>query len=283
MTHQDYYHIERFSPDELMKMQISIMDYAKPINGLPKHHSEVFSKRGWMLPFLFGYDDLLWGRWNYWFDIIEKGTIEGSGPIPKIKWSQDYQGIEHTRKMIRKCLDHYDSTIDKFADWLTWALAIDKETTIDHISPELNEHYYRHFDLFLVLNYPTDYLSYALSEETGKGYKEALGYFPTPFNLSVAMVEMLKSDDEEAMKRQTIGEPSVGCGSILLAASNYFLRCFAQDISRIAIRLCRIQMYWYAPWFAYHPDTIQGFDQDNIVSIRPVHQGEEESQLVFVL
>jgi tRNA G10 N-methylase Trm11 len=98
----------------------------------------------------------------------------------------------------------------------------------------------------------------------------------------VAMVEMVKSDDEEEMKRQIINEPSVGCGSILLAASNYFLRGYGQDISRIAIKLCKIQMYWYAPWFAYHPDTIKGFDLDDYITIASDKKAME-GQLVFAL
>ncbi|WII35289.1 N-6 DNA methylase [Paenibacillus thiaminolyticus] len=118
------------------------------------------------------------------------------------------------------------------------------------ISPALNEHYYREFDLFLVLDHPTDYLSSLLSHQTGKGNKSALGYFPTPFHIALMMLEMAHVGSEpEKMKRQTVCDPCVGCGAMLLPASNYFLRGFGTDISGIATRLCLIQMHFYAPWY----------------------------------
>ena len=79
------YRIDRFSVEQLARLPHEIAGYAQAIGGLPQHHSEVFEKRGWLLPFLFAYDDLLWGRWRYWTDILEKGTIEGSGPTPQIE------------------------------------------------------------------------------------------------------------------------------------------------------------------------------------------------------
>jgi hypothetical protein len=280
---EDTYGIDRFSVQQLTRMQNLIFSYAEMLGGLPRHHLEVYEKRGWLLPFLFGYDDLLWGRWTYWLDILEKGTVESSSPIPRIEWCMNHHKLSHVHKMLTRCLDHYDSTIDKFADWLLWGLAASSHESIQHVSPELNEHYYRHFDLFLVLDAPTDYFSELLSEQTGKGYKDAVGYFPTPFHVSLMMTEMIIAEqDKEELKYQTVYEPSVGCGSMLLAASNYFLRCRAQDISATAIKLCKIQMYWYAPWFAHHPKTLKGFDRAAI-QIRPLHEEIDEGQLVFSL
>lgn len=270
---KDVYHLDRFSKKDLIKLQSSIFEYAKSIDGLPKNHSEVFNKRGWMLPFLFTYDDLLWGRWSYWLNIIEKGTIEGSGPIPQIKWSDN---TDCAKKMLKKCLNHYESTIDKFALWLHWALAIDESITIDHISPELNRHYYENFDLFLVLDNPTDYLSELLSEQSSKSYKDELSYFPTPFHVSLLIADLSFNKDKD-YKKETVFDPCVGCGSTLLPASNYTLRGFGQDVSKIAVDLCKIQMYWYAPWYAFYPKDIKGFNE---ISIQNTKAGE---QLYFTL
>jgi hypothetical protein len=259
------YQIHRFSPEQLMEVQHNVAGYALAIGGLPRNHAEVFEKRGWMLPFLFAYDNLLWGRWSYWHEILYKGTIAGSGPIPKIKWTD--MGHDEVRNMLRRCLDHHESTIDHFADWLLWGLAATKESL--RISKKLNEHYYRNFDLFLVQNYPFDYLSQVLCDETGRGYKAGLGYFPTPMNVTRMMVEMTVGNDAEKMKRQTVMDPCVGCGAMLLPASNYYLRGYGQDISLIATKLCKIQMYWYAPWYAFHPEGLKGFDDHPPIPLAP--------------
>lgn len=261
--------MERFTPDQLKTLQRDVQSYAIAIGGLPKNHSEVFEKRGWLTPFLLGYDDLLWGRWEYWNELCMQGTIKDSGPIPQIEWARfGESGVDHTQKMLAKCLDHYEATIDNFADWLLWGLAGTSEPP--KISEKLNEHFYRNFDLFLVLSYPTDYLSWLLSEATGKGYKEGLGYYPTPFTL-VEMITKLSMDgeDPESLKRHTLNDPCVGCGAFLLPASNYVLRAYAMDISLIAVKLCKIQMAWYAPWF-YRPADLEGFDEvAPIIQVQP--------------
>jgi hypothetical protein len=51
----------------------------------------------------------------------------------------------------------------------------------------------------------------------------------------------------------------VGCAAMLLPASNYFLRGYGQEISGIAVKLCTLQMYFYAPWYA-RPGEVSGFD-----------------------
>ncbi|MEB9897776.1 N-6 DNA methylase [Bacillus cereus] len=254
------YRISRFNPEHLTQVIHDIAAYALPIGGLPQNHKDVFEKRGWLLPFLFAYDDLLWGRWKYWTDILQKGTISESGPIPQIEWVDPMSSYaEQTKKMFAICLQHYEATIDNFAEWLLWGLAGSNEKPL--ISEKLNEHYYKEFDLFLVLDNPTDYLSYVLCEVTGKGYKSVLGYYPTPFSITQMMTDIVHGDGEpEQLKRQTVYDPCVGCGATLLPASNYFLRGYGQDVSGIALKLCVIQLFFYAPWFA-RPGQVDGYDE----------------------
>ncbi|MFE5321494.1 N-6 DNA methylase [Paenibacillus sp. NPDC056579] len=254
------YRIERFSLEQLERLPHEIAGYAAAINGMPQNPKDVFEKRGWLLPFLFTYDDLLWGRWSYWTDILQKGTVVGSGPIPQIQWTDPSSPrAEATKKMFTRCLNHHEANIDSFADWLLWGMASTNKRP--RISEKLNEHYYREFDLFLVLDNPTDYLSQVLCDETGKGYKSGLGYFPTPFQVTCMMVEIAHGGgDPERMKKQTVLDSCVGCGAMLLPASNHFLRGYGQDISGIAVNLCTIQMYWYAPWYA-KPGKVDGFDE----------------------
>ncbi|MGO4695579.1 N-6 DNA methylase [Paenibacillus sp. 2TAB26] len=254
------YRVSRFTPERLARLPHEVSGYARAIGGMPKSHLEVFDKRGWLLPFLFTYDALLWGRWDYWLEIRQKGTITGSGPIPQIEWADlGSARTLATKNMFTSCLSHHEATIDHFSDWLLWGLASTDEKP--RISAKLNEHFYREFDLFLVLDNPTDYLSQVLCDETGKGYKSGLGYFPTPFPITRMMVEMTHGDgDPEEKKRQAVMDPCVGTGAMLLPASNYFLRGYAQDISGIAVKLCKIQMYFYAPWYA-SPGDVTGYDK----------------------
>jgi hypothetical protein len=275
--------MERFSMEQLIDLHRNVHTYAIPINGLPLSHSEVFEKRGWLLPYLFSYDDLLWGRWTYWSDILLKGTLIGSGPIPQIQWSDmGSTGVENTKKMFAKCLHHNEATIENFADWLLWGLACSDDVPV--VSERLNEHYYRTFDIFPVLDNPYDYLSHLLCEQSGKGYKAALGYYPTPFHVTRMMVDFVHSNEEpEKMKRQTVNDPCVGCGAMLLPASNYYLRGTGQDISSIAVRLCKIQMNFYAPWYA-KPGNIEGFEEETKpieLIINPADSRGEEGQFSF--
>lgn len=275
----DTYKVNRFTVEQLQKVHQNVGIYSIGIGGLPRSHSETYLKRGWLLPFLFAYDELLWGRWKFWFEIIERRTVRGSGPIPQIIWSDDSDGgVSMTRKMLSNCLDHYDSNIDTFADWLLWGLG-SREVDPSRISHKLNEHYYRTFDLFQVLDNPIDYLSTVLCEQTGNGYKGALGYYPTPFNITVLMAQL--SGTGEEMKYQTVYDPCVGCGAMLLPMSNLTLRAFAQDISLIAVKLCKIQMFWFCPWYAMPDPGLAGFDHDETVSDTRSVEGQAHGYQAF--
>ncbi len=62
--------------------------------------------------------------------------------------------------MLTNCLQHHEANIDNFAEWLLWGLA--GSNNMPPISAKLNEHYYKEFDLFVVLDNPTDYMSHLL-------------------------------------------------------------------------------------------------------------------------
>jgi hypothetical protein len=249
------YNLFEYDNSQLVQMMQRIMAEATVIGGLPKHHLEVFEKRGWLLPFLLGYENLYWGRWDYWLDIIERNTIEGSGPIPKIEWSLNSRHVEVGKKMLHRCLDstYYEGgTIDQFSDWLLWGLAASKEPP--KVSKKVNQTWYELFDLSLVLRNPTDYLSGLLEFASSQGYKNALGYFSTPPSVTSLMVDLVYGTiNPEEAKSKVFYEPCVGCGAIALPASNYTLFACMQDVNLLATKLCRIQMYWYAPWFAMNP------------------------------
>lgn len=249
------YRVEQYDEKELIELQRTIIQSAGAIGGLPQGHKQVFEKKGWLTPFLLGYDGLTTGRWNYWTDIMMKGTLEGSGPIPQIEWSRDVAAIHQVKKMLYKCMDGVASegaTAMDFADWLMWGLAATNEKP--KISDKVNEYWYRNFDLALVLLYPTDYMSALLEDVTSKGYKDSLGYFSTPPSVTQLMTTMVAmGDDPEDMKMKSVLDSCVGCGAMLLPMSNYCLFAAGQDINPVAVKFSIIQMYWYAPWYAINP------------------------------
>lgn len=261
---QKQYALERFSREQLLRVNRTVLHEAKAIDGLPKDAHQVYEKKGWLLPFLLAYDDLLWGRWAYWTDLLLTGNIKGSGPIPQIVLHG--HPSHQAKKMLDKCMqyDSYTShlTIDYFADWLLWGLGKGEKLTVPE---KANDHFYKHFDLFLVLDHPTDYMSALLAEQAGRGYQDAKGYYPTPFSVSLLMNHVVFSSTDpvqlELYKRQKVSDICVGCGSLFLPASNFTFRGYGQDISLIAIKLTTIQCFWYAPWFAM-PAPESFFNED---------------------
>lgn len=226
-------------------------------NGLLPHpvksHADVYQAKGWLRPYLLAYDELLWKRWHYWGELKAKGTAEDAPPIPQIDFLMTPNPF--TQNMLMSCINgisrYTSNAVDQFADWLLWGLGDPNTETIDHIDSRVNEHFYKEFDLFFVLDYPTDYLSWVLADYESKSSRSGRGYFPTPFHIAQLMTKLdLGQDDPEHAKYRTVMDSCVGCGSLILPASNYTLRGYGTDINATAIKLCKVQMHWYAPWYA---------------------------------
>ena len=254
-TYNSLFKPNLYSDSEIIRMTNKIFSYSIPMGGMIQSHKQALKKKGWMKPYLFGYDSLFWGRWDYWLEILEKNTLDGSGPIPQIEWSTNHEAIHQVRKMLFKCMDGvYNEGVgpDDFADWLMWGLGIAERPP--NIKTRVNKYWYETFDLALVLQYPTDYLSGFLEDLSSRGDKSARGFFATPMNVTVMMNEMVMSDNNpEDMKYKSVIDPCVGCGALLLPASNYSLFGAGQDISMISVKFTKIQCMWYAPWFAINP------------------------------
>lgn len=229
--------------------------YALAMGGVPGSHTEVLDKPGWLLPYLFSQEGLFWGRWEYWSNILSRGTIEGSGPIPQIEWCNDETGLRATFKMLNDCVNygvHYGVHVDAFADWLLWAFNMAEEPP--RIPKEVNEYWYKFFNMTLLLKYPSDYMSLILQQSTSQGFQQAVGYYATPAPVAHMMAQLtLGTADPEKTKQHVAYEPCVGCGALLLPMSNFTLFGCGQDINPTAIKFCKIQMMLYAPWYAHNP------------------------------
>lgn len=97
-------------------------------------------------------------------------------------------------------------------------------------------------------------------------------YLP-PFSVTLMMAQITFGGiDSEGAKRQTVHDPCVGCGVMLLAASNYCLRGYAQDVSYIAVCLTKIQLCFYAPWYAMPKYDLKGFEETSVLELPKIEE-----------
>lgn len=255
------YRLDRFSIEELQEMT-SIFNLTAKIQGLSVANvQEAKVRPGWLTPYLYAYDHLTNKRWSYWANILHKGSIVGHDPIPQIHFygSPLVSECAHATAMLKKATGHVESTPERFADFLLWALGnVGDVPNLNHLSDSLFKHYYTYFDIFLVLDRPADYLSWVLSEQLSGNTKSKTAYFPTPTHVATLMTELIRSEKPDVA--EAAYDPCVGCGSLLLPQSNYRFRASGNDINPVAVKFCKIQFAWYAPWFYLPGENIQGLD-----------------------
>ena len=219
-------------------------------------------QRGWMLPYLIGMDERADGRWDYWCRTMQAGHLLDD-PIPQIDWCDGLRDATPWRKHCEECLDlvahsgHEGwmgwSSWDNFDYFLSWLLfgfgyAHQKELPKEP-TPGASMRLYQHFNLGWPLAYPYDVFGDLMAEcRMGR----SSGFYPTPMSLCVLMTRVLLEggDASESVdhRRQTVHEPCVGTGRMLLAASNFSMRLSGQDISAICVKATLCNGYLYSPW-----------------------------------
>ena len=116
-------------------------------------------KKGWLLPYLLKLDQIFFGRWEYWFKIIESDKIS-KGRIPQIpfKASEEY-GERLVQKNIKECLDKgtmkLSDPLGLFIDWIMWGFGRGDE--FPRISEEIDDFWYRTFNMGLFYKEPADH------------------------------------------------------------------------------------------------------------------------------
>ncbi|MEE4211258.1 MAG: N-6 DNA methylase [Parvularcula sp.] len=78
-------------------------------------------------------------------------------------------------------------------------------------------------------------------------YGRGAGFFPTPEPVVEMMVRMMMSGDEDC-RLKSVMDPCLGTGRMLLHASNYPYRIYAQDINPTVLKACLVNGYCFAPW-----------------------------------
>lgn len=217
-------------------------------------------KKGWLIPYLLGLDNMFFKRWDYWTRICLSDRIP-SEPIPNIRFQPSYHYQQkQVYKNIRKCLDfaaHISNPLEQFIDWLLWGF---NRGDFPNITDKIEDYWYRTFNLGLFYKEPADHWGEIASEYLGRN--NSLGFFSTPGNVVDMMVSMnFGGVPKHKHKRLSVCDPCCGTGIILLYASNYSLNLYGMDISCLLTKIAQINAFVYVPWMAYRPMNLNIFDE----------------------
>ncbi len=220
------------------------------------------TKSGWLRPYLLALDDMFSKRWNYWLRTLDEGKVLEER-IPQIEWLG--QGEKETRKNLQDCLDYVhhqrrDDTFSQFTDWLLYGFGDSAQREFPKkVDDNVNAHWYKTFNMGLMLKHPYDYLGEIAAELYGKGKWNSTGYFPTPLDVCVMMAKMTMNGAREEMKTASVCDPCVGSGRMLMVASNSSLNLYGMDIDYNVLKVCKVNMWMYVPW-AIHRPKIEGLE-----------------------
>ena len=227
-------------------------------------------RKGWLIPYMLKLDEIFFGRWEYWLKIIKENKIP-DGPIPQIllKAAEEYRE-RSVQKNIKACLDRglgeLSSSLEVFIDWIAWGLGMGNE--FPKVTAELDDFWYRTFNLGLFYKEPADHWGMVAMEAMGKSNRN--GFFPTPGSMAKMMTEMTFSGiSPDKLKKASVIDPCCGTGIMLLYASNHSLNLYGNDISPLLVKMAKINAFIYVPWLAYRPDDLTIFDktEDNLNTI----------------
>ena len=243
-------------------------------------------RKGWLLPYLLRLDEIFFGRWEYWFKIIESDKIP-KGPIPQIPFKATEEYSERlVQKNIKECLDRgareHSHSLGVFVGWIMWGLGKGEE--FPQISEELDDFWYQRFNMGLFYKESADHWGMIAMERIGKN--NGHGFFPTPASVVKMMTEMTFAGQSlEQQKRASMMDPCCGTGIMFLYASNHTLNIQGNDISPILVKMAKINAFIYIPWLAYRPDSLTIFDKsvDNLQTINLSAQHSVENDGLGVL
>lgn len=205
--------------------------------------------RGWLLPYLAmcEADPRVSPRYSYVTRTLEAGRLLDE-PIPQCRFVSEHASeAKEGMKMLEKVTDiamrgsGYSRGIESVCEWLGFATGVsDKPSTI---AAKDQEQMYRTFDAGKWLIAPTDYIGEYMAQA---GIGKAGAFFPTPMTICTMMAQMTYTEGQQP-SRQAM-DCAVGTGRTLLAASNYSLRLFGQDINYLCVLACKINFAFFAPW-----------------------------------
>lgn len=211
--------------------------------------------KGWLIPYTVVLDTILGsGRWKYWLECLVRGEIPQE-PLPKLKFAhvgakEKTEATKHLHEAIYK-LGRYRGNWDglrTLLHWILWGLGA-SEFPKD-MKDEEHEWLYKFFNVGLLLKAPHDYFGDIIAERLGNGWNPN-AFYPTPLHVAIMMGEMTCTGDPSGKGIfQTVMEPCVGTGRMLLAVSDKSVFLRGQDVDPMVLDVCRLNAELYIPWMA---------------------------------
>jgi hypothetical protein len=189
-------------------------------------------------------------RWDYWYRTHAAGKLLDE-QIPNLEIA-NYESGERTEgyRAVDKWMslaDEYSSTspLHNLLDWLLWGFGLN--SVYPTLSEKAQEDLYRQVDLRPLLLKPYDYLGQWIAGHKGKWNPHA--FFPTPHTVCHLMTEINFTGIPHRQSRgQSVCDPAVGSGRLLLHASNHSLRLYGMDIDLTMVKVAKVNGALYVPW-----------------------------------
>ena len=275
-------------PSAVLALRQEMRDFA--INNKPDPALKRDLSAGFLLPYLLRFDELTYGRWEYWFEAMERGELP-ERPIPQVDFLSSAD--PRTRKMLETTLNliprhgSWQSMggWDYFRylmRWMLWGFGHPgyEEPEEPFGCEGASMRVYQSLNICAWMLWPYEYLGDLLAENA---YGKGQGFFPTPMSVCSMMTAMLMETGED-LRAKTVCDPAVGTGRFLLAASNYSLRLYGQDIDPLMCMATLVNGYLFAPWLV-RPFPFLDADlldprqskeiSDSITAQAPVHVAEQ--------
>lgn len=221
---------------------------------------------GWLRPYLAGLDGMFHHRWDYWLATLCAGKPLDQ-PIPRVGFAGQ-PGDEAARNLTecvriiqRRGHDSHTAWIE-LVNWLLWGFGAGRwqPEFPRRLDEDASWGLYTTFNLGLLMQEPADYMAWGSCELGNMAHTNSgQGYFPTPMPICEMMARMTM---EGCKPWETVLDPCVGTGSMLLAASNYSLRLYAQDISRDMCAMTVLNGFIFVPWLVVPGEGVIAWPED---------------------
>lgn len=205
---------------------------------------------GWLVPYiqLCELHPDIPARYDYVLRTVDAGELLDE-QIPQVNFVSEHStearsGMKMLADMVKiaEYRSGYSRLIESVVEWLAFAAGVSHEPS--KLEDRDQEQLYRLFDVSKWLLAPTDYLGQHMAEVS---YGKAGGFFPTPMSICTVMAKMTYDSGKDP-RHSTAMDCAVGTGRLLLAASNFCLRLFGQDINYLCVLASKVNLAIYAPW-----------------------------------
>jgi len=220
------------------------------------------------------------GRWSYWLWTINYNRLYHE-PIPQIDFmtrphKSDERAVQNwLQHAVRRHYAWYDDAWIWLVKWLLFGFGYTGngvEREIERLPDDLKDQWYRQVNLANLLNSPCDWSAFVLQgglqadKSKRSPWSRSTGFFSTPIHICQMMTDMTMQAGNKKpwhdQRLETVLDPCVGTGSMLLPASNYSLRLYGQDIVNDLVLCCILNGYLFMPWLVLMPEETAAMLED---------------------